>query len=73
MVSEGTEVTGQIPHVQQFRVHVIEGDRQVTITVGIQGAEKSLTPKMTPGLGRSWGVELKGEDWEGAAWRGEKG
>lgn len=63
---------GQIPHVKQFWVHVI-GDRQVRITVGIQGAEKSLILKMTPVLGRSWGVELRGEDWEGAAWRGEMG
>lgn len=67
-VSESTEVVGQIlHHVQQFWVHVVEGDRWVRITVGIQGAEKSLTSKMTPVLGRSWDVELRGAAWEEAA------
>lgn len=62
-VSKGAGAVGQmLHHVQQFQVHVVEGDGQVRATVGTQGAEKSLTPKMTPVLGRSWGVELREED-----------
>lgn len=60
---QGTEVASQIlHHVQQLQVHLVEGDRQVRATVGIPGAETSLTPKMAPVLGRSWGVKLREED-----------
>lgn len=48
------EVAGQTLH------HVVEGNRQGRATVGIQGAEKSMTPKMTLFLGRSCRVELRG-------------
>ena len=42
----------------------VEEDRQVRATVGTQGVEKSLTPKMTPVLGGSWGVKFR-EDQRG--------
>ena len=42
----------------------VEGDRQVRATVGTQGVEESLTPKMTPVLGGSWGVKFR-EDGRG--------
>lgn len=61
-VSKDVKMVGQILyHVQQFWVHLVEGDRQVRTTVGTQGAEKSLTSRMTPILGRSWGVGLRGQ------------
>lgn len=65
---QGNPVVGQIFHP------VVKGTRQVEATVGIQGAEKAMTPNMTPFLGRSWGMELRGEErtGEGAAWRSEK-
>lgn len=51
VVSEGTEVVGLIlPCGLQLWVHVVEENRQVRAAVGNQGAEKSLTPKMTPVL-----------------------
>lgn len=48
-----------------------EGDRQVRAALGTQGVEESLTSKMTPVPGGSWGVTFR-EDSEGAAWRNEK-
>ena len=52
---QGNQVVGQILRP------AVKGNRQVRATGGIQGAEVRI-PKMTPFLGRSWGVELRGED-----------
>lgn len=57
------EVVGQVLHaVQQFRVHAVEGDRQVSEQQWGPREQRSLTPMMPPVLGRSWGMELRGED-----------
>ena len=60
---QGQEVVGQgLPHEQQFLGWKETGK---SATLGTQGGEKSLTPKMTPVVGRSWGVTIREDEGRG--------